>query len=163
MLCSVAVVWANVAYLLVTIPLLISRRSPLAPGPGSPPDTSGFSRHGAPALGQRGRFSLGRFGVPINALAVVWGLLMVTNMSWPRSEIYGEHPWGRFAAPLSTLSLIALGGAYYFIYQRRRVGILPAHATGEFLDQTAVKSKNQTVVNGWIGRHAPGERETSRP
>jgi urea carboxylase system permease len=162
MLCSVAIVWANLAYLMVTVPLLISRRRPRGAAPGPAPGTSSFSRNGAAAARQRAHFSLGRWGVPVNALAVVWGLFVVTNISWPRAEIYGEHPWGRFAAPLATLSLITGGAAYYVLYQRKRSGIVPVHAATEILDQTALESKNQSVENRWIGWQAPGERETAR-
>jgi urea carboxylase system permease len=142
MLCSVAIVWANLAYLMVTIPLLVSRRRPLEPAPGL-------------------YFALGRFGLPVNVVAVLWGLFVVINISWPRSEVYGEHPWGRFAAPLATLSLIAGGFAYYACYQRKRSGIVAVHAAAEMLDLRAVESQNSTVEDGWIGWHAPGEPETA--
>ena len=55
----------------------------------------------------------------------MWGLALVTNVGWPRSEIYGTHPLGRFAAPLVTLALIAAGTAYYLLYQRKQTGIVP--------------------------------------
>ena len=135
MLCSVAVVWANLAYLLVTIPLLVSRLSRRSPATGLAAGAS------------RAYFSLGRFGLPVNALAAVWGLFVVTNMSWPRPEIYGDHTWGQFAAPLATLALVTGGLAYYALYQRKRTGIVPEHAAGESLDQIPLASKNLTIEN----------------
>ena len=39
-------------------------------------------------------FSLGRLGLPVNVVAVVWGLFVVTNISWPRAEIYGDASLG---------------------------------------------------------------------
>jgi len=120
-LCSVAIVWANLAYLLVTLPLLIMRMR------GWPEDTS------ESALGtSSGRlFSLGRLGLPINLAAVAWGVAVVVNVSWPRPEIYGSHPWGRHAATLSTLLLIGLGAAYCWKIRAQRAGILPEHAAEE--------------------------------
>jgi urea carboxylase system permease len=162
MLCSVAIIWANLAYLLVTLPLLLSRRSPRESAPSAQYGSNGFPRNGVVPAGRRAYFSLGRWGLPVNVVAVVWGLFVVINIGWPRSEIYGEHPWGRFASPLATLSLIAAGAAYYVLYQRKRSGIVPVHAAGEELDQMAVELKNPGVEYRWIGRHAPGEAETAR-
>ena len=39
-------------------------------------------------------------------ISVVWGLIVIANMSWPREEIYGADPWGRFAAALATIGLV---------------------------------------------------------
>ena len=33
-------------------------------------------------------FSLGRFGLPVNILAVLWGAAMSLNLAWPRSAVY---------------------------------------------------------------------------
>ena len=49
-------------------------------------------------------------------------------MSWPRAEIYGTDPWGRFAAVLATAGLIGLGAVYYLAVRRRGAGILAEHA-----------------------------------
>ena len=128
-----------------------------------PGGTKVDARNGAAAPSEHAYFSLGRWAVPVNVVAVVWGICVVINISWPRAEIYGLHPWGRFAGPLATLALIALGAAYYVVYQRKRSGILPVHAAEEVLDVGAAESKNQSGEHGWIGRHAPGEREAVRP
>ena len=106
-LASVSIVWANLAYLLVTIPLLIKRLRTL----GRP------RRKRA-----KGLFDLGRWGLPINALAVVWGIAVVINISWPRETIYGDDEVGRYAAPISTAALLALGGLYYLAIGRRESG-----------------------------------------
>ena len=103
-LCSVAIVWANLAYLLVTMPLLLTRlrrgrHAVVAVGASAIPTVhvvNGDSHH-HPASPY---FSLGRWGLPVNAVAVVWGLFVVINIGWPRPEIYGAGAWSRFAAPL---------------------------------------------------------------
>jgi len=120
-LCSVAIIWVNLAYLLVTLPMLIARLRTRRPPAQARTEVEDI------ATGE-GLFSMGRLGLPVNAVAVVWGLFVIINISWPRPEIYGSDPWGRFAAPLSTLALVALGAVYYLLVQRQREGILAEHA-----------------------------------
>lgn len=109
---SVAIVWANLAYLLVTVPLLVRRFRGRSVGGGLRP---------------QGVFSLGRWGLVVNLLAVIWGVLIVVNVGWPRPEIYGTSWYRRFSAPLATFALIAVGGVYYGLYQRHKTGVLEAH------------------------------------
>ena len=55
---------------------------------------------------------LGRLGLPVNFAAVLYGGLMVVNLSWPRAEIFdptGEFPILRWAAPLTVLAVIVVG------------------------------------------------------
>jgi urea carboxylase system permease len=122
-LCSVAIIWANLAYLMVTLPLLYRRvrgwphgdaqgKDPLATGAG--PSAPSF--HGSP------------WRLAVNVIAVLWGAFMIVNMSWPRPEIYGHDRLGRFAAVLSTTIMIGLGIIYFRLVQRRRTGILEEHA-----------------------------------
>jgi urea carboxylase system permease len=112
MLASVSIVWANLAYLLVTAPQLARRIRRIREGRNIPPT---------------GYFSLGRWGgLVINLLAVIWGLLVVVNLGWPREEIYGEG-LRRFSAPLVTGAMLAAGAFYYRFYRRHRTGILEGH------------------------------------
>jgi urea carboxylase system permease len=145
-LCAVAIVWVNLAYLLVTLPMLLARlRRRWNPGRQDP--TGG------------GRlFSMGRLGLPINAIASAWGLFLVLNISWPRVEIYGPDPWGRFAALLWTLGLLVAGGLYYAIVQRRRgVETLPEHRP-ESLEPGPILGPEGPLIEGrWSGRLAANE------
>jgi urea carboxylase system permease len=84
----VAVLWANLAYLVVTAAL--------------------FYRRWRGELGE-GSFSLGRWGIAINGLSTLWSLFMVLNVGWPRAEVYGPEAKHRFAPCLLTLGLLALG------------------------------------------------------
>ena len=117
--CSVALVWANLAYLMVTGPMLMARLRARREGEKVP----------SPAVDEQ--FSLGRWGLPINLAATLWGVFVVVNMSWPRADIYGGHPVGRFAAALATLGLLAVGAAYYLSVGRLRAGVRPEHAAVE--------------------------------
>jgi amino acid transporter len=91
---SVAVVLVYLAYLLVTGPVLIARlRGTLSKVPD-------------------GHFSLGRWAVPVNVLAVLWGLGMAVNMAWPRAEVYdpaGNHWYLRYFAVLLLTVVLAVG------------------------------------------------------
>jgi urea carboxylase system permease len=104
-----AILWANLAYLLVTVPLLLLRL------------------RGWPARGGSGGkdlFALGKWGLPVNALAVAWGIFMVLNLGWPRPGV----PWyEQYGAILFTGGLLAVGGLYYWFVQRHKTGVLPEH------------------------------------
>jgi urea carboxylase system permease len=109
---AVAIVWANLAYLLVTGPLLLRRL------------------RGWPGRG-RGGFRLGRWGLPVNALAVLWGVSLVVNMAWPRPEVYGEAWYERWAAVIFTAILVVGGAVYYGLVQRQRTGVRAEHRAGQ--------------------------------
>ncbi|MET9664843.1 amino acid permease [Streptomyces sp. NPDC006475] len=109
---SIAIIMIYVAYLLVTTPMLIKRLR----GKWTPAE---------------GKFSLGKFGLPINLLAVLWGLAMSINLAWPRAEVYNatgpQHwylRWGAFVF----VGIVGLGGfTYYWFVQRHRTGVLESH------------------------------------
>jgi urea carboxylase system permease len=67
---STSVVIVYLAYLLVTVPALGARMRRRLP------------------LKQPGGFSLGRWGLPVNLLAVVYGVAMMVNIAWPRQAVY---------------------------------------------------------------------------
>jgi urea carboxylase system permease len=144
-LCSVAIVWVNLAYLLVTLPMLIARLRRRWR-----PDVD------APAGGRL--FSMGRLGLPINAIASAWGIFVVLNISWPRTEVYGPDSWGRFAAPLGTMGLLVAGGLYYAVVQRRRMGGILAEHRPEPLDPGPRLAAAVPAIDGHrIGRLAAHE------
>lgn len=114
---SVSIVWANLAYLFVTVPLLVRRLR------------GGLSRQG---LHGDGHFTLGRWGLPVNVLAVIWGVVIVTNIGWPRTEVYGATWYRRYSAPLGTAVMLAVGGLYYGLVRRHKTVVLDDHrATDE--------------------------------
>jgi urea carboxylase system permease len=105
----VAIVWANLAYLLVTLPLLHHR-------------LRGWPKQGD--SGVRGVFTLGKWGLPVNVLAVAWGVFMVVNIGWPR-RLYGEEWYERYSAVLLTAGLLAVGWAYYALVQSHKISRTP--------------------------------------
>ncbi len=105
-----AILWANLAYLLVTAPLLYRR----------------WARGGMrwrPAT----EFSLGRWGGWVNGLAVIWSVLMIVNIGWPREAEPGSPWYAQYGTILLTAILVAVGGLYYFFVQRHKTGVLPEH------------------------------------
>ncbi|QSR28500.1 amino acid permease [Nocardioides aromaticivorans] len=107
-LASVCIMLLYIAYLMVTAPLLLRRLR----GEALP---EGTDENGRPL------FSLGRWGIVVNAVAVVYGALMTINLAWPRAEVYdpaGEG-WYLHYLPLVTLAVTAAGGAIAYAVQRR--------------------------------------------
>ena len=88
----IAVLWANLAYLIVTAALLRRR---LQGWPGA-------------RTGGAGVFALGRFGIPVNVAALLWSSFMVINVGWPRVAVYGAEWQTRFAPIILTTILVAV-------------------------------------------------------
>lgn len=107
-LASVCIMLLYIAYLMVTAPLLIQRLR------GNHP-VAGVDEDGRPL------FSLGRFGLVVNIVAVTYGLAMAVNLGWPRAEVYdpaGEG-WYLHYLPLITLTIVAVGGLIAYRAQHR--------------------------------------------
>jgi urea carboxylase system permease len=114
---SIGIIMIYIAYLLVTVPMLRARLR------------GDWSSDG------RGYFSLGRWGLPVNVLAVLWGAGMAINLAWPRKEVYNAvepfHWYLQWGAILF-ISIVFFGGlAYYLLVQRHKTGILAEHAAAQ--------------------------------
>jgi urea carboxylase system permease len=120
-LCCVAIVWANLAYLMVSLPLLAARLR------GWPGGLAASGEPARPAAIGRG-FGLGRWGLAVNLVSVCWGLFVIVNVSWPRAAIYGTDPWGRFAPVLATAGLVGAGSVLYRSMRGQDSEILADHA-----------------------------------
>lgn len=100
-LSSVCIVMIYLAYLLITVPLLVQRVR------------GRWTREAEP-----GFFSLGRWGIAVNVLAVAYGAAMLVNLAWPRPEVYdpaGDSPILLFSAPL----VLAAVGLLGYLVRRR--------------------------------------------
>jgi amino acid transporter len=109
MVIAVAILWANLAYLFVTASLLARRLQ------------------GWPSKDLPGLFSLGRWGLLINVLAVLWGVFTVINIAWPRSDPNTPDWYQTFGPLLFTAGLVLGGGIYYALVQRHKTGVLGEH------------------------------------
>jgi amino acid transporter len=114
-LTSVAIIMFYLAYLCVTGPLLLRRIRGTWPTP----------EHGT-------YFSLGRWGVLVNAFAVIYGAIIAFNIAWPRRDVYnaiGPHHWYfQWAAYLFIGGVMLIGAIYYFtVYNRKPIEVLADH------------------------------------
>ncbi|MFD8072838.1 amino acid permease [Streptomyces sp. NPDC059718] len=97
------------AYAMVTGPMLLRRLR--------------GDRFGAGGTDERGRplFSLGRWGLPVNALALLYGLAMTVNLAWPRAAVYdpaGGHWYFQWFTVLFLLGSVAAGVAWRLLRAR---------------------------------------------
>jgi amino acid transporter len=111
---SIALVLVYLAYLSVTVPTLRKR---LAGWPANTGDT-------------RGRFSLGSWGIPLNVIAVVWGVVMTVNLAWPRAEFFGPAWYQQYVAVIMVPAITVVGAGYYLLAVRGKQHVLPEHAAG---------------------------------
>ncbi|GAB3654165.1 amino acid permease [Nocardioides korecus] len=108
-LASLCIAMLYLAYLGVTVPLLVKRLR--TPGGLE----GGLDEDGQPL------FSLGRWGVAINGAAIAYQVVMVVNLAWPRAAIYDLTSgtwWLRWSA-LLFIGLTLVVGAV--IHWRTRV------------------------------------------
>jgi urea carboxylase system permease len=106
LLTSVAIVLFYLSYLMVTLPMLRQR-----------------IRRAWPRADHGPYFSLGRWGMLVNTVAVVYGISMTINLAWPRIEVYGNQTWYFRWGAFVIVGLMALvGGAYYLSAQRNKSG-----------------------------------------
>src|SRR6202521_705316 len=112
-LTSIAVIMIYLAYLMVPGPLLLKR----------------LRGHWPPAdLAAGGYFTMGRWGLLVNVIAVLWGAGMALNLAWPREAIYGTpwyNTWGAFAY---TGEILGAGLLCDGLKRRRYIGTLASHS-----------------------------------
>ncbi len=99
-LSSVCIMLLYIAYLMVTTPLLVRRVQGRLPG-------SADAALGAPL------FSLGRSGVVVNVVAVVWGVGMAVNLGWPRAKVFGTVWYLQFFPELFLAGAVGVGALAY--------------------------------------------------
>ena len=99
---SIAILWANLGYLIVVTVQLFNRR-----------------KQQGNAVGQH-RFLGPRTGMVINLLAVCWSLFMVINVGWPRTSTYGSEWYNQWAALLYTIVLVTSGIIIYFYRKKHQ-------------------------------------------
>jgi urea carboxylase system permease len=102
-LTSVAIIMFYIPYLGVTGSMLIKRLRGEWPRP----------EHGP-------YFNLGRWGLPINLFAVVYGTIVAFEIAWPRAAVYGTAWYFRFGAYEFVGASFLIGLAYYYFVQRHK-------------------------------------------
>lgn len=123
---SIGIIMIYLAYLLVTVPMLVKRLR----GQWPPPKVEGTKY-----------FSLGKLGLPVNILGVLWGGAIVVNLAWPRREVYNAtepyHWYLEWGAVLFVGAVAVVGFAYYWFVLRHKTGVLADHAAEALPEEAA--------------------------
>ena len=112
-LTSIAIIMIYLAYLMVTAPMLKKRLQ----GQWPPAD-----------LAPGGYFTMGRWGMTINVVAVLWGAGMAINLAWPREAVYGTPWYNTWGAFVYIAVILGAGLGWYGIKGRHHIGTLESHA-----------------------------------
>jgi urea carboxylase system permease len=121
-LSSLCIAMLYIAYLGVTGPLLITRLRAVR-GVPSAATADGTDEQGKPL------FSLGKWAIPINAVAVLYQVLAIINLAWPRSSVYdltGHTWWLKWSAVLFIGITLVVG---FIVHRRLRAGASALAAT----------------------------------
>ncbi|MBO1331764.1 amino acid permease [Streptomyces sp. VRA16 Mangrove soil] len=117
---TTCIVMLYLAYAMVTGPMLVRRLR----GQYRGATTDGTDESGRPL------FSLGRWGLPVNVLALLYGLFMTVNLAWPRAAVYdpaGGTWYLQWFTVLFVLLTVAAGAAFRW-HRRSRAGARPEPA-----------------------------------
>lgn len=109
---SIALILVYLAYLCVTVPTL-RRRLKGWPGNAATPG---------------GSVTLGRWGIPVNVIAIVWGATMAVNLGWPRAEFFGPAWYQQYVACFMIPAVAVVGLAYYWLVVRGKRQVLTEHS-----------------------------------
>src|SRR5579859_3763640 len=112
-LTSIAIIMIYMAYLMVTGPLLLKRLQ----GQWPPAD-----------LMAGGYFTMGKWGMFVNILAVLWGVGMALNLAWPREAVYGAPWYNTWGAFVYIAVILGAGLWWYAAKGRHHIGTLTSHA-----------------------------------
>src|SRR5579872_5746251 len=118
-LTSIAVIMIYLAYLMVTGPMLMKRMA----GQWPPSD-----------LAVGGYFTMGRWGMLVNIVAVLWGAGMALNLAWPREAVYGTPWFNTWGAFVYIAVILGAGLLWYAVQGRRQIGTLASHTLSSDAD-----------------------------
>jgi amino acid transporter len=102
-LTSVAIIMFYLPYLAVTGSMLVKRLRGEWPR----------AEHGP-------YFNLGRWGLVVNVVAVVYGAIIAFQIAWPRAAVYGTKWYFKFGAYEFIGVSFIVGCLYYFLVQTRK-------------------------------------------
>ena len=111
-LTSIGIIMIYLAYLMVTGPMLSKRLR----GQWPPAD-----------LKAGGYFTMGKWGMFVNIVAVLWGVGMAVNLAWPRTAIYGEPWYNTWGAFVYIGVILGAGLCWYAVKGRHHIGTLASH------------------------------------
>jgi amino acid transporter len=114
-LTSVAIIMFYLAYMCVTGPLLLARLRGKWPTP----------EHGP-------YFNMGRWGLMVNVLAVIFQVGVLVNLAWPRPAVYGGTEWYYQWGAFTFVGLLGGVGVVYYlaVLRGRPAKVLAEHQAG---------------------------------
>jgi amino acid transporter len=93
-------------------------------------------------------FNLGRWGWPVNILALVYGVFMIINLSWPRTP---TAKWYDNYIVVSSLAIVLAAGVIVYLIQRAR-GV-DLSATIHEIDVSP--AQEEALAAGFAGKVGP--------
>jgi urea carboxylase system permease len=120
-LSSLCIAMLYIAYLGVTGPLLLDR---IRRARGRTTAEDATDETGKPL------FSLGRWGIPVNLLAVAYQVVAVVNLAWPRKAVYDltGHTWWLQWSAVLFIAIAVVVGALVHMTLRKNSAAIPAVA-----------------------------------
>jgi urea carboxylase system permease len=122
-LASLCIAMLYLAYLGVTGPLLVTRIRQAR---------IRHARHRGSLSAQvdetgRPLFSLGRWGIPLNLIAVAYQIVAIVNLAWPRKAVYDltGHTWWLQWSAVLFIGLTVVVGIFVHQRMRRYVAVIP--------------------------------------
>jgi urea carboxylase system permease len=137
-LTAIAVIMIYLSYLMVTGPMLWKRLQGEWP----------------PAELESGRyFTMGRWGMAVNVLAVAWGTGMAINLAWPRESVYGLPWYNTWGAFVYIAIILGSGLLWYALRGRHGMGTLAEHAADD--GGSPSRAGNERAGGSAIGSTSP--------
>jgi urea carboxylase system permease len=122
-LSSLCIAMLYIAYLGVTGPLLADRirRARAKTASANAPAEPDSDETGRPL------FSLGRWGIPLNAIAVVYQVIAIVNLAWPRKSVYDltGHTWWLQWSAVGFIGITHVAGALVRLRLRKNAASIP--------------------------------------
>jgi urea carboxylase system permease len=109
---ALGIIFMYLAYLGVTIPLLQRRMS------GWPGNLKSANL---------GLFSLGKWAVLTNVLAIIYGASMAINLAWPRDYFYGTKWYQQYGPITGVAAVVIVGLVLYYTRQQYHGTVLSEH------------------------------------
>jgi hypothetical protein len=115
-------------------------------------------------------FNLGRWGWPVNLIALAYGVFMIINLSWPRTP--GAAWYDNYIVAVSIGAVLIVGIIVYFIQRARgidpsatihEIGESPVEAQAGLAMAAGEAGKVLPVDTGAILPHDAGISEMSGP
>jgi hypothetical protein len=77
---------------------------------------------------------MGRWGMFVNIVAVLWGTGMAINLAWPREAVYGTPWYNTWGAFVYIAAILGGGLTWYALKGCHHIGTLASHTLATSAD-----------------------------